>query len=108
MNENKNLEYYLDSRIYSSEEVQKSIEETKRQFPNKKAKVSIGLNDFGMYIITFAFKNKNTYFNRIKIKLWTKLKNTLMVENGNKSRLEQYYGKNRYGQYKKTKTYKPY
>ncbi len=108
MNQNKNLEYYLDSRIYSSEEIQKSIEETKREFPNKKAKVSIGLNNFGVYVITFKFENKNTYFNKIKIRFWKKFKKTLLLENDNKSRLEQYYGQKRYGQYKSTGTYRPY
>ena len=108
MNQNKYLEYYLDSRIYSSEEVQRSIDETKKEFPNKKVKVSIALNDFGMYIITFKFENKNTYFNKIKIKLWRKVKKTLMLDPGSKDRLEQYSGKNRYGQYKATKTYRPY
>lgn len=108
MNQNKYLEYYLDSRIYSSEEVQRSIEETKKEFPNKKVEVSICLNDFGMYIITFKFENKNTYFNRIKIKLWRKVKKTLLLDTGSKSRLERYCGENRYGQYKATKTYRPY
>lgn len=108
MYKNKYLEYYLDSRIYSSEEVQKSIDETKKEFPNKNVKVNITLNDFGVYIITFEFENKNTYFNRIKIKLWRKFKKTLLLDSGSKSRLEQYSGEKRYGQYKATKTYRPY
>lgn len=108
MYQNKYLEYYLDSRIYSNEEVQKSIDETKKEFSNKKVKVSIALNDFGVYIITFEFQNKKTYFNRIKVKFWKKFKKTLMLENGNKNRIEQYSGENRYGQYKSTKTYRPY
>lgn len=108
MNQNKYLEYYLDSRIYSSEEVQKSIDKTKKEFPNKKVKVSIALNKFGMYIITFKFENKNTFFNKIKIKLWKKVKKTLMLDTGSKDGLEQYSGKNCYGQYKATKTYRPY
>lgn len=108
MNQNKNLKYYLDSRTYSNEEIQKSIEETKKEFPNKKVKVSISLNDFGVYVITFQFENKNNFFNKIKIKFWKKFKKTLLLENGNKNRLEKYYGENRYGQYKSTGTYRPY
>lgn len=108
MTQNKNLEYYLDSRIYSGEEVQKSIEETKKEFPNKKVKVKIALNEFGMYIITFKFENKNTFFNKIIIKMWRKFKRTLMLDNGEQNRLEQYSGKKCYGQYKETKTYRPY
>lgn len=108
MNQNKNLQYYLDSRIYSSEEVQQSIEEAKKEFPNKNVKVTVALNDFGMYIITFEFENKKTFFNRIKIKLWGRFKKTLLLDNGNKNKIEQYSGERRYGQYKPTKTYRPY
>lgn len=108
MYQNKNLEYYLDSRIYTSEEVQKSIDKTKREFPNKNVEASICLNDFGVYVITFKFENKNNYFNKIKIRFWKKFKKTLLLDNGNKNRLDQYYGENRYGQYKSTKTYRPY
>lgn len=64
MERNKNLEYYLDGKI-SGEEMQKSIEQTKKQFSNKKIEVRIALNEFGMYIITFKFENKNNFFNKI-------------------------------------------
>lgn len=106
MDQNKNLEYYLDSRIYTKEEIQKSIEETKKEFSNKKVKVNVKLNDFGVYIITFQFENKNNYFHKITIKLWKKFK--LLGNGNNKSRLEKYYGEKRYGQYKATRTYRPY
>lgn len=108
MNENKNLEYYLDSRIYSNEQVQERIENTKREFSNKKVTVNITLNDFGMYVITFTFENKNNFFNRVKIKIWRKFEKKLLLDNGCKNRLELYYGERRYGQYKPTKTYRPY
>lgn len=61
MKQTKCLEYYLDSRIYNPEEVQKSIEETKKEFQNKEIKVEVEINSFGMYIITFYFENKNTF-----------------------------------------------
>ena len=102
MEENKNLEYYLDSRIYSSKEIQKSIEETKKEFPNKDVKVSISLNDFGMYIITFQFENKNTYFNKMKINFWKKFRNRANNDQNEKDTQKVY------GQYKATKTYHPY
>lgn len=108
MNQNKNLEYYLDSRIYSSEQIQKSISETKKEFPNKNVEVSLRLNEFGVYVITFKFENKNNYFNKIKIKFGKKLRKAFLLGNKNKNRLEQYYGKNRYGQYKSAGTYRPY
>ena len=97
MNETKYLEYYMDSRIYTSEQVQESIEETKKEFPNKKIKVTLALNDFGVYIITFKFENKNNYFNKLIIKLKSKFKRQML--------LNEY---KEYGQYKTTKIYRPY
>lgn len=109
MEKNKNLEYYLDSRIYSKEEVKQSIEETKKEFPNKKVEVKVVLNEFGMYIITFQFENQESWFNRIVIKIWTKFKKTLMLGAGEKNKYEQDSGEKCYGQYKQTnKIYKPY
>ena len=55
---NKYLEYYMDSKIYGKDEVQKSIEDTKKEFPNKEIEVQVNLNEFGVYIIKFTFKNK--------------------------------------------------
>ena len=93
MEKNKNLEYYLDSRIYSKEEVKQSIAETKIE-------VKVILNEFGMYIITFQFENQKSWFNRIVIKIWRRFKKTLMLGAGEKDRYEQYKQTN--------KIYKPY
>ena len=65
MEKTKCIEYYLDSKIYSNEDVQKNIEETKKEFPKKDIKVDVKLNQFGMYVITYNFENKNTLFNKI-------------------------------------------
>lgn len=108
MEQNKNLEYYLDSKQYTVEDVKQSIEDTKKEFPNKKVKVNIALNEFGMYMITFQFENKNTFFNRVVVRIWRKFKKTLLLGAGSQERLERYSGEKRYGQYKATKTYKPY
>lgn len=109
MYKNKCLEYYLDSKIYSDEEVQQSIYETKKEFSDKNVKVDVVLNNFGVYIITFTFENKNTFFNRIKIKFKKKFKKQLLLESGKKDRMEKYSGEAyRYGQYKSTGTYRPY
>ena len=109
MYKNKCLEYYLDSKIYSNEEVEQSINETKKEFSDKNIKVDVTLNNFGVYVITYTFENKNTFFNRIKIKFKKKFKKQLLLESGKKDRMEKYSGNPyRYGQYKSTKTYKPY
>lgn len=83
MNMNRCLEYYLDSKIYNQEEVQKNIDETKKEFPNKEITVDISMNKFGMYVITFYFENKNTIFNRIKIYLKKKKQEGLLLQERN-------------------------
>ena len=64
----KCLKCYYDSSVYSSEQVQENIDEVKKQFPNKKIKVKLALNDFGAYVISFEFENKNNYWNKLKTK----------------------------------------
>lgn len=135
MDTSKYLEYYLDSKIYSNDEVQKSIDETKKEFPNKNIKVNVSLNEFGVYVVTLEFENKNTFFNRIKIKFRKKQKNKLLIEeekiNKNlvnmseknikikktkeqrkqekiQKRFDRYSGNNNYGKYKSTGIYHPY
>ena len=129
MDTNKYLEYYLDSKIYTNEEVKKSIEETKKEFPNKNVRVNVTLNEFGVYIITFKFENKNTYFSKIKILLRRKRADKLMLEEKIEdkrqrdiqrksknlkeqqkvqNRISKYFGNNLYGQYKSTGVYHPY
>ena len=113
MNREKCLKYYFDSKIYSNQEIEKNIEETKKEFPKNDVKVDIQLNQFGVYVITFYFENKNTIWNKIKIYFRRKSKKPLLLQEKNenksktKNRLEKYYGR-QYGQYKETKTYRPY
>ncbi|MEI3356394.1 MAG: hypothetical protein V8R81_04970 [Clostridia bacterium] len=116
MNKTKCIQYYLDSREYSSKEVLENIEETKKEFTKKKIHVEYRINDFGMYEITFFFENKITIFGKIKLYL-KKKRMPLLSENNtktNKSRLtksekrmKKYYN-HEYGTYKKTGMYKPY
>ena len=118
MNRTKYLEYYMDSKIYSKDEVQKSIDETKKEFPNRQIDVHVHLNKFGVYIITFTFNKKNSFIRKIFIKLkFRKKNNLLLTENTKKNkkpkedkmqkRFEKYSNKI-YGQYKATHTYRPY
>ena len=108
----KCLEYYMDSKIYTTEQVQTSIDETKKEFANKEVYSEVSLNEFGVYVITFYFESKNTIWNRIRIFFKRKDNKKLLLEretkqDKTKSRLEKYYG-NTYGKYKETKTYRPY
>ncbi len=126
---NKYLEYYMDSKIYSKDEVQQSIDDTKKEFPNKEIDVQVYLNKFGVYIVTFTFRNKSSFLKNIFIKLKMKKKDKFLltenIENKNvkdvnqiikvkktknekvQQRFEKYYDK-KYGEYKKTGTYRPY
>lgn len=129
MNSNKCLEYYLDSKMYSNEDIQNSIDKAKKEFPNKNINVSVFLNEFGVYVVTLEFENKHTFFHRIKIFLRKKHNNKLLLA-GNKEpqknkyvehffeqdniltktkeRLQKYSGDNKYGKYKSTGNYRPY
>ena len=114
MNRTKYLEYYMDSKIYSKNEVQKSIDETKKEFPNRQIDVQVHLNKFGVYIITFTFNKKNSFIRKIFIKLKFRKKNNLLLTEESEikqdkvqKRFEKYNNKT-YGQYKATHTYRPY
>ena len=112
MNKTKYLEYFMDSKIYSKDEVQKSIDETKKEFPNRQIDVQVQLNKFGVYIITFTFNKKNSFIRKIFIKLkFRKKNNLLLTENTKKNKIQKRYEKYNnkvYGQYKTTHTYRPY
>ncbi len=116
MKQIKRLEYYFDSKEYTQEEVEENIEGVKKEFPNKKIKVETELNDYGMYIITFYFENRNTIFNKIRVFIKNRKEKTLLLEEAKvkninitkkNNRLEKYYGQ-KYGLYKETKRYRPY
>lgn len=101
MDNKKYLQYYLDSKTYNDDEIQKSIENTKKEFKNKNIQVNVKLNEFGVYVITFKFENKNTIFN-----LWKGINNKRKERI--QKRFEKYTGNRNYGQYKNTGIYRPY
>lgn len=132
----KIVEDYFDASMYSNQEILQRIEETKKEFSKKIVNVDINLNEFGVYVVTYYFKNKNNVFQKIMIKLKGKnkeKKKVLLKEKNEeldlkskvekklehkkskeqkekdkiKARMEKYTG-NKYGMYKQTGTYKPY
>ena len=94
MNKDKCLVYYLDSKKYDYVKVQESIDETKKEYNNKLIEVNVEVNKYGMYVITFFFKNKNTFFNKIRL-FFRKKNKPLLQESNNKE--EQEYGKYKCG-----------
>ena len=53
------VENYFDSKIYSNQEIIQSIEETKKEYSKKIVDVDINLNEFGVYVVTYYFKNQD-------------------------------------------------
>lgn len=134
---NKIIENYYDSKIYTDNEILENIEETKKEFSEKKVDFDISINDYGVYVVTYYFRNKENIFQKIMIKIkkrkkkrplldkgikeekkikkeknkinHTKIKKTReeRIEEKTRKRFEKYSG-NQYGKYKATKTYRPY
>ena len=65
----KCLEYYLDSKIYDREAVERTIEEAKQEFPGKETDISIYLNEWGVYVISLYFRNKNNILQNVNAKI---------------------------------------
>lgn len=134
----KILEDYFDASMYSNKEILQRIEETKKEFSKKIVNVDINLNEFGVYVVTYYFKNENNIFQKIMVKLKSKNKknksNKKILLNEKNKPLNEYkeikvlkhkktkeekeqdkikarmekYTGNKYGVYKQTGTYKPY
>lgn len=69
MKNQKVLENYFDSRIYNNQEIEEAISKTKKEFDKKIVNVDISLNEFGVYVVTYYFKNKENLFQKIVIKI---------------------------------------
>ncbi len=121
----KIVEDYFDSKSYSNQEILQKIEETKKEYAKKIVDVDINLNEFGVYVVTYYFKVSNNIFQKIFVKIKhrkKKNKTALLQEKSTthekmtreeknkekiRKRMEKYSG-NKYGEYKETRTYKPY
>lgn len=116
------VENYFDSKIYTNQEIQKSIEETKKEYAKKIVDIDISLNEFGVYVVTYYFRVNENILQKIFVKIKQKRKNkkiALLQEKNYKmtkeekskekvrKRMEK-YSNNVYGTYKSTRTYKPY
>ncbi len=125
MFEQRIVENYFDASSYSNQEILQAIEETKKEYAKKIIDIDINLNEFGVYVVTYYFKVSNNIFHKIfiKIKHRKKKKETKLLQEKSfsfdrksreerkqvkiRKRMEKYSG-NKYGEYKETKTYKPY
>lgn len=95
MDNRKRLVYYLDSKKYDYVKVQESIDVTKKEYGKKDIEVNVEINEYGMYVITFNIKNKNTFFN--KIRLFFRKNNKPLLQESNKKDEEKVYGKYKCG-----------
>lgn len=104
----KTVQYYFDAKTYDKTKILENLKnQEKEEFFNKTAKINISLNEFGVYVATLTFEPKENHFLKI-IQMPKKEKNVTKNEE-KKSRYERLISTERkYGQYKQTKTYKPY
>lgn len=101
MKERKCLEFYYDSKIYNREEIEQNIEETKKEFPKQDIEVAVNLNQWGVYEITFYFNDKKKKKEELPEMLY-------IFEKPSKIKKVIYQEPKKYGQYKSTRTYRPY
>lgn len=79
---NKVIENYYDSKIYTNSEILEDIKETKKEFSEKKVDADISINDYGVYIVTYYFKNKENIFQKIMIKIKQRKKKRPLLDKG--------------------------
>ena len=106
-NKGKCIEYYFDSKTFTREQLVKSIEEAKLEFPNKKIEPNLFLNQWGVYILKINFKDKIEYVSNFKEKRKNRKVLLLTEKNRKVSRKRTSILSRRYGQYKNTGEYKP-
>ena len=85
MNKEKVLINYFDSKQYNNQEILESVEQTKKEFEKKIINVEIKLNEYGVYVITYYFRTKENFLQKIIIKLKErrKSKNRLLLKEEN-------------------------
>ena len=106
-NEGKCIEYYFDSKNFTKEQLIENIEEAKKEFPNKKVKPELFLNQWGVYILKINFTDKIEYISNFKKRRKNK-KILLLTEKNRKISEKRTALLNRkYGQYKKTGNFRP-
>lgn len=115
LKENKCLEYYLDSKMFSRDMLQDIVNKAKKEFPEKQVEPKLYLNNWGVYILKIEFTDKDNYLNRRKQRkrnrkiLMLNEKNEKIKEKRMQEELKKAEQDNKqYGQYKETKTYKPF
>ena len=64
----KTVELYLDPQQYTEEEMIKSIEQSVNEFSKKDVRVNIDINEWGVYVITLDYIDRDTYLNKLKYK----------------------------------------
>ena len=85
MNKEKVLINYFDSKQYNNQEILESVEQNKKEFEKKIINVEIKLNEYGVYVITYYFRTKENFLQKIIIKLKErrKSKNRLLLKEEN-------------------------
>lgn len=58
MQNRKCLEYCYDSKQYTYQELMRLIEKKKSEFENRKIEVTVTLNEWGIYLVTYCFEKE--------------------------------------------------
>lgn len=65
----KCMEYYFDAKNYNKIEILQALEEElKKEFLNKKAKIRIQKNAYGIYVASLIFQNKRKKKEKLNLK----------------------------------------
>ena len=66
MENKKTVELYLDPQTYTEEQMMESIQKAVKEFSKKDVRVNININEWGVYVVTLEYIDKQNYINRIK------------------------------------------
>ncbi len=120
MEDTKTIELYIDSNKYSDEQVIGKLEESVKEFSKKDVKVTVDINEFGVYVIRLEYIDRDTYINKIKYRLKLNRKQRILrkykeeffmsktFDTSNQIISVPAYEERKYGVYKQTRTYRPY
>lgn len=126
--EKKTVELIMDPHTYSQEEMIENIENAICEFSNKEVRVTIAINEWGVYVVTLDYMDKDTRINKMKYRRKLNKKKKVLKRYKEKIRemleetqnqientvltsqvltMPKYKNKD-YGVYKETGIYRPY
>lgn len=106
-NQGKCIECYFNAETFTKEQLIENIEKAKLEFPNKNIEPNLFLNEWGVYVLKMHFTDKIEYVSNFKEKRKNRKVLLLTEKNRKISEKRTAFINRKYGQYKKTKEYRP-